>query len=60
MEFWIILNSPELAIYCLENGVNRIFLDLEKIGKIERERIFRIYSINEQNKNSFDTDENGI
>ena len=37
MEFWIILNSPELAIYCLENGVNRIFLDLEKIGKIERQ-----------------------
>ncbi len=37
MRFWIILNSPELAIYCLDNGVDRIFLDLEKIGKVERQ-----------------------
>ncbi len=37
MRFWIILNSPELAIYCVENGVDRIFLDLEKIGKTKRQ-----------------------
>ena len=36
MEFWIILNSPELAIYCLENGVNRIFLDLENWKKKDK------------------------
>ena len=37
MRFWIILISPELAIYCVKNGVDRIFLDLEKIGKIKRQ-----------------------
>ena len=37
MRFWIILNSPELAIYCISNGVDRIFLDLERIGKIKRQ-----------------------
>ena len=37
MKFWIISNSPEFAIYCLGNGVDRIFLDLEKIGKIQRQ-----------------------
>ena len=37
MKFWIILNSPEMAEYCVKNGVDRIFLDLEKIGKEERQ-----------------------
>ena len=37
MRFWIILNSPQMAVYCTENGVDRIFLDLEKLGKEERQ-----------------------
>ena len=37
MRFWIILNSPEMAEFCIKNGVDRIFLDLEKLGKNERQ-----------------------
>jgi len=37
MEFWMIQNNPEIASYCLENGVDRIFIDLEKLDKEKRQ-----------------------
>ena len=37
MQFWIINNKPDIAEYVLQKGVNRIFLDLERIGKFERQ-----------------------
>jgi len=32
-----ITNKPELAIFAINNGVTRIFVDLEIIGKVERQ-----------------------
>lgn len=37
MRFFFITNSPELARFVADNGVDRIFVDLELIGKIERQ-----------------------
>ena len=35
--FWMITNSPSIANYIVKNDVQRIFIDLEKIGKEERQ-----------------------
>jgi len=33
----MILNNPEMAVYCINNGLDRVFIDLEKLGKKERQ-----------------------
>ena len=35
--FWMITNNPSIASHIVKNGVKRIFIDLEKIGKPERQ-----------------------
>lgn len=35
--FWMITNSPSIANHIVENGVKRIFIDLEKLGKKKRQ-----------------------
>lgn len=37
MRFFFITNSPALARFVADNGVDRIFVDLELIGKVERQ-----------------------
>ena len=37
MQFWMILNNPEMAVYCIENGLDRVFIDLEKLDKEKRQ-----------------------
>lgn len=37
MRFFFITNSPELARFVVARGVDRIFVDLELIGKVERQ-----------------------
>lgn len=49
MRFWIILNSPEMAKFCINNGVDRIFLDLEKLGKKERQGHLNTWKSNHKN-----------
>ena len=38
MKYWIISNNKNLVNYFLESGVNRIFIDLEKLGKNKRQK----------------------
>ena len=35
--FWMITNNPSIANHIVKNGVQRIFIDLEKLGKEERQ-----------------------
>lgn len=37
MRFFFITNSPQIAHFVAANGVDRIFVDLELIGKVERQ-----------------------
>lgn len=37
MKFFFITNSPELASFAERNGVDRIFVDMESLGKDERQ-----------------------
>jgi len=37
LRFFFITNSPELARFVTDNGVDRIFVDLELMGKVERQ-----------------------
>jgi len=37
LQLMMIVNDPGTANYVVENGVNRIFIDLEKLGKFERQ-----------------------
>lgn len=37
MRFFFITNSPALARFAVDSGVDRIFVDLESIGKVERQ-----------------------
>ncbi len=37
MNFYVITNSPDWAAIAEDSGVNRIFVDLEKLGKVERQ-----------------------
>ena len=37
MLFYMITNNPSIGEYILRNGVGRIFIDLEKLGKNERQ-----------------------
>ncbi len=37
MKFLMISNNPEIAAFAAENGVDRIFVDLEIDGKVERQ-----------------------
>lgn len=37
VRFFFITNSPKLARFVVDNGVGRIFVDLELIGKVERQ-----------------------
>ncbi len=37
MEFWLITNNIKLAEFATKNYVKRIFIDLEKLGKFERQ-----------------------
>lgn len=38
MKYFFITNNPELADYVYANGATRIMVDLEKLGKIERQK----------------------
>ena len=33
MKFLMITNNPKIAKYIINNGVDRLFIDLEKLGK---------------------------
>lgn len=35
--FLLITNNPEIAVFAISQGVNRIFVDLEILGKVERQ-----------------------
>lgn len=37
MQFFMISNDEKIAKYALQNGVDRLFIDLENIGKLERQ-----------------------
>lgn len=37
INLWLITNKPDIAIFAVNNGVDRIFVDLELIGKTERQ-----------------------
>lgn len=37
MRFFFITNSPSLARFAVDNGADRIFVDLELLGKVERQ-----------------------
>lgn len=37
MRFFFITNSPDVARYVADNGVDRLFVDLELLGKVERQ-----------------------
>ena len=38
MQFLMIVDDPDIASYVSKNGVNRLFVDLETIGKNVRQR----------------------
>jgi len=38
MRFLMIVNDPAIARFCSENGVGRLFVDLEQLGKAERQK----------------------
>ena len=38
MRFWTITNKPEFAELLTKNGVERIFIDLERLGKKNRQK----------------------
>lgn len=37
ISLWLITNKPDIAAFVVNNGVDRIFVDLELIGKLERQ-----------------------
>jgi len=37
MQFWMIVNEPAIAAHIVEHGVGRIFVDLENLGKQQRQ-----------------------
>ncbi len=37
MQFWMIVNQPSLAAFAARQGVHRIFVDLESLGKQKRQ-----------------------
>ena len=37
ISLWLITNKPDIAAFAVNNGVDRIFVDLELIGKLERQ-----------------------
>ena len=48
--FWMITNNPSVASFITNNGVRRIFIDLEKIGKIERQSHLNTWISNHSEK----------
>ena len=37
MYYWMIVSDPEIAVHIVDQGVDRIFVDLESLGKSERQ-----------------------
>lgn len=37
ISLWLITNKPDVARFAISNGVDRIFVDLELVGKLERQ-----------------------
>ena len=40
MKFLMITNNPKIVKYIINNGVDRLFIDLEKLGKNIRQGAF--------------------